>query len=56
MQQKMKETLQNVRTRLEILEKGFATSLRNDLQDVSKLNPELPPKDTCKKFPRARFH
>ncbi|XP_052586712.1 spartin isoform X2 [Peromyscus californicus insignis] len=51
MQQKMKETLQNVRTRLEILEKGLATSLRNDLQDVPKLYPEFPPKDTCKKFP-----
>lgn len=45
MQQKMKETLQNVRTRLEILEKGLATSLRNDLQDVPKLYPEFPPKD-----------
>lgn len=51
MQQKMKETLQNVRTRLEILEKGLATSLRNDLQDVPKLYPEFPPKDTCKKSP-----
>uniref|UniRef100_A0A8C6QTZ4 Spartin n=1 Tax=Nannospalax galili TaxID=1026970 RepID=A0A8C6QTZ4_NANGA len=48
MQQKMKETLQNVRTRLEILEKGLATSLRNDLQEVPKLYPEFPPKDTCK--------
>ncbi|XP_036913554.1 spartin isoform X2 [Sturnira hondurensis] len=45
MQQKMKETLQNVRTRLEILEKGLATSLRNDLQEVPKLYPEFPPKD-----------
>lgn len=51
MQQKMKETLQNVRTRLEILEKGLATSLRNDIQDVPKLYPEFPPKDTCKKSP-----
>lgn len=51
MQQKMKETLQNVRTRLEILEKGLATSLRNDLQDVPKLYPEFPPKDPCKKSP-----
>ncbi|XP_038203426.1 spartin isoform X2 [Arvicola amphibius] len=51
MQQKMKETLQNVRTRLEILEKGLAMSLRNDLQDVPKLYPEFPPKDTCKKSP-----
>ncbi|XP_032754277.1 spartin isoform X3 [Rattus rattus] len=51
MQQKMKETLQNVRTRLEILEKGLATSLRNDLQEVPKLYPEFPPKDTCKKSP-----
>ncbi|XP_005344045.1 spartin isoform X2 [Microtus ochrogaster] len=51
MQQKMKETLQNVRTRLEILEKGLATSLRNDLQNVPKLYPEFPPKDTCKKSP-----
>lgn len=51
MQQKMRETLQNVRTRLEILEKGLATSLRNDLQDVPKLYPEFPPKDTCKKSP-----
>lgn len=51
MQQKMKETLQNVRTRLEILEKGLATSLRNDLQDVPKLYPEFPPKDACKKSP-----
>lgn len=53
MQQKMKETLQNVRTRLEILEKGLATSLRNDLQDVPKLYPEFPPKDMCKKTPEA---
>lgn len=45
MQQKMKETLQNVRTRLEILEKGLATSLRHDLPDVPKLYPEFPPKD-----------
>ncbi|XP_021051194.1 spartin isoform X2 [Mus pahari] len=51
MQQKMKETLQNVRTRLEILEKGLATSLRNDLQDVPKLYPEFPSKDVCKKSP-----
>ncbi|XP_021014184.1 spartin isoform X2 [Mus caroli] len=51
MQQKMKETLQNVRTRLEILEKGLATSLRNDLQDVPKLYPEFPPKDASKKSP-----
>ncbi|CAH6779070.1 Spg20 [Phodopus roborovskii] len=51
MQQKMRETLQNVRTRLEILEKGLATSLRNDLQDVPKLYPEFPPKDTCKTSP-----
>lgn len=49
MQQQMKETLLNVRTRLEILEKGLATSLRNDLQDVPKLYPEFPPKDTSKK-------
>lgn len=55
MQQKMKETLQNVRTRLEILEKGLATSLRNDLQDVPKLYPEFPPKDTCKKFPEPEL-
>ncbi|KAF5916393.1 hypothetical protein HPG69_017627 [Diceros bicornis minor] len=49
MQQKMKETLQNVRTRLEILEKGLATSLRNDLQEVPKLYPEFPPKDMYEK-------
>ncbi|XP_054576347.1 spartin isoform X2 [Eptesicus fuscus] len=49
MQQKMKETLQNVRTRLEILEKGLATSLRNDLQEVPKLYPEFPPKDISEK-------
>lgn len=49
MQQKMKETLQNVRARLEILEKGLATSLRNDLQEVPKLFPEFPPKDTSEK-------
>lgn len=49
MQQKMKETLQNVRTRLEILEKGLATSLRNDLQEVPKLYPEFPPKDMSDK-------
>ncbi|XP_036152824.1 spartin isoform X2 [Myotis myotis] len=49
MQQKMKETLQNVRTRLEILEKGLATSLRNDLQEVPKLYPEFPPKHTSEK-------
>uniref|UniRef100_A0A250Y408 Spartin n=1 Tax=Castor canadensis TaxID=51338 RepID=A0A250Y408_CASCN len=48
MQQKMKETLQNVRTRLEILEKGLATSLRSD-QEVPKLYPEFPPKDMCEK-------
>ncbi|XP_052036464.1 spartin isoform X2 [Apodemus sylvaticus] len=53
MQQKMKETLQNVRTRLEILEKGLATSLRNDIQDVPKLYPEFPPKDECKKTPET---
>ncbi|XP_004680263.1 PREDICTED: spartin [Condylura cristata] len=51
MQQKMKETLQNVRTRLEILEKGLATSLRNDLQEVPKLYPEFPPKDMSEKSP-----
>ncbi|XP_005387743.1 PREDICTED: spartin isoform X2 [Chinchilla lanigera] len=51
MQQKMKETLQNVRARLEILEKGLATSLRNDLQEVPKLYPEFPPKDMCEKSP-----
>nr|KAF6461051.1 spartin [Molossus molossus] len=49
MQQKMKETLQNVRARLEILEKGLDTSLRNDLQEVPKLFPEFPPKDTSEK-------
>ncbi|KAB1267537.1 Spartin [Camelus dromedarius] len=49
MQQKMKETLQNVRTRLEILEKGLGTSLRNDLQEVPKLYPEFPPKDMSEK-------
>ncbi|XP_036311438.1 spartin isoform X2 [Pipistrellus kuhlii] len=49
MQQKMKETLQNVRTRLEILEKGLATSLQNDLQEVPKLYPEFPPKDISEK-------
>ncbi|KAG8524724.1 Spartin [Galemys pyrenaicus] len=51
MQQKMKETLQNVRTRLEILEKGLDTSLRNDLQEVPKLYPEFPPKDMSEKSP-----
>ncbi|XP_002720632.1 spartin [Oryctolagus cuniculus] len=54
MQQKMKETLQNVRTRLEILEKGLATSLRNDLQEVPKLYPEFPPKDLCEKAPEPQ--
>ncbi|XP_021569221.1 spartin isoform X2 [Carlito syrichta] len=54
MQQKMKETLQNVRARLEILEKGLATSLQNELQDVPKLYPEFPPKDTCEKLPEPR--
>ncbi|XP_024905319.1 spartin isoform X4 [Pteropus alecto] len=54
MQQKMKETLQNVRTRLEILEKGLATSLRNDLQEVPKLYPEFPPKDVSKKSPEPQ--
>ncbi|XP_053772483.1 spartin isoform X2 [Desmodus rotundus] len=54
MQQKMKETLQNVRTRLEILEKGLATSLRNDLQEVPKLYPEFPPKDMSSKCPEPR--
>uniref|UniRef100_A0A8C6A859 Spartin n=1 Tax=Marmota marmota marmota TaxID=9994 RepID=A0A8C6A859_MARMA len=54
MQQKMKETLQNVRTRLEILEKGLATSLRNDLQEVPKLYPEFPPKDICEKSPEPQ--
>ncbi|XP_012603578.2 spartin [Microcebus murinus] len=54
MQQKMKETLQNVRTRLEILEKGLATSLQNDLQEVPKLYPEFPPKDTCEKSPEPQ--
>lgn len=54
MQQKMKETLQNVRTRLEILEKGLATSLRNDLQEVPKLYPEFPPKDMSKKSPEPQ--
>uniref|UniRef100_H0UTL4 Spartin n=1 Tax=Cavia porcellus TaxID=10141 RepID=H0UTL4_CAVPO len=51
MQQKMKETLQNVRARLEILEKGLDTSLRNDLQEVPKLYPEFPPKDMHEKSP-----
>ncbi|XP_021092069.1 spartin [Heterocephalus glaber] len=51
MQRKMKETLQNVRTRLEILEKGLATSLRNDLQEIPKLYPEFPPKEMCEKSP-----
>uniref|UniRef100_A0A2K6G9H5 Spartin n=1 Tax=Propithecus coquereli TaxID=379532 RepID=A0A2K6G9H5_PROCO len=54
MQQKMKETLQNVRTRLEILEKGLATSLQNDLQEVPKLYPEFPPKDLCEKSPEPQ--
>ncbi|XP_027629885.1 spartin isoform X2 [Tupaia chinensis] len=54
MQQKMKETLQNVRTRLEILEKGLATSLRNDLQEVPKLYPEFPPKDMYEKTPEPQ--
>uniref|UniRef100_A0A8C9PHQ0 Spartin n=1 Tax=Spermophilus dauricus TaxID=99837 RepID=A0A8C9PHQ0_SPEDA len=54
MQQKMKETLQNVRTRLEILEKGLATSLRNDLQEVPKLYPEFPPKDIGEKSPEPQ--
>ncbi|XP_012886942.1 PREDICTED: spartin isoform X2 [Dipodomys ordii] len=54
MQQKMKETLQNVRTRLEILEKGLATSLRNDLQEVPKLYPEFPPKDMNGKSPEPQ--
>ncbi|XP_066092699.1 spartin isoform X2 [Saccopteryx bilineata] len=54
MQQKMKETLQNVRTRLEILEKGLATSLRNDLQEVPKLYPEFPPKDLSGKLPEPQ--
>ncbi|XP_022376349.1 spartin isoform X1 [Enhydra lutris kenyoni] len=54
MQQKMKETLQNVRTRLEILEKGLATSLRNDLQEVPKLYPEFPPKDISEKSPEPQ--
>ncbi|XP_055282220.1 spartin [Moschus berezovskii] len=54
MQQKMKETLQNVRTRLEILEKGLATSLRNDLQEVPKLYPEFPPKDMPEKSPEPQ--
>ncbi|XP_019665047.1 spartin isoform X5 [Ailuropoda melanoleuca] len=54
MQQKMKETLQNVRTRLEILEKGLATSLRNDLQEVPKLYPEFPPKDMSEKSPEPQ--
>uniref|UniRef100_A0AC11B0U6 Spartin n=1 Tax=Ovis aries TaxID=9940 RepID=A0AC11B0U6_SHEEP len=54
MQQKMKETLQNVRTRLEILEKGLATSLRNDLQEVPKLYPEFPPKDVSEKSPEPQ--
>uniref|UniRef100_A0A9L0TD68 Spartin n=1 Tax=Equus caballus TaxID=9796 RepID=A0A9L0TD68_HORSE len=54
MQQKMKETLQNVRTRLEILEKGLATSLRNDLQEVPKLYPEFPPKDTPETSPEPQ--
>ncbi|XP_023402989.1 spartin isoform X2 [Loxodonta africana] len=49
MQKKMKETLQNVRTRLEILEKGLATSLQNDLQEVPKLYPEFPPKEMPEK-------
>lgn len=54
MQQKMKETLQNVRTRLEILEKGLATSLQNDLQEVPKLYPEFPPKDMYGKSPEPQ--
>lgn len=54
MQQKMKETLQNVRTRLEILEKGLATSLQNDLQEVPKLYPEFPPKDGSEQPPEPQ--
>ncbi|XP_058132932.1 spartin isoform X4 [Dasypus novemcinctus] len=54
MQQKMKETLQNVRARLEILEKGLATSLQNDLQEVPKLYPEFPPKEMSDKPAEAQ--
>lgn len=54
MQQKMRETLQNVRTRLEIIEKGLATSLQNDLQEVPKLYPEFPPKDIPGKSPDSQ--
>ncbi|XP_036760869.2 spartin isoform X2 [Manis pentadactyla] len=46
MQQQMEGTLQNVRARLEILEKGLATSLRSELREVPRLCPEFPPKDT----------
>ncbi|KAF6084928.1 spartin [Phyllostomus discolor] len=54
MQQKMRETLQNVRTRLEILEKGLATPLRGDLQEVPKLCPEFPPKDASSSSEKRR--
>ncbi|KAM6179018.1 spartin [Rhynchocyon petersi] len=50
MQQKMRETLQNVRARLEILERGLATSLPSELQDVPRLYPEFPPKDAPEKL------
>ncbi|XP_006874439.1 PREDICTED: spartin [Chrysochloris asiatica] len=54
MQQKMRETLQNVRARLEILDKGLATSLLNDLPEVPRLYPEFPPKETPEKLPAAQ--
>ncbi|XP_004715478.2 spartin [Echinops telfairi] len=45
MQQKMREMLQNVRGRLEILDKGLAASLRQELHDVPRLYPQFPPKE-----------
>lgn len=46
MQQQMRGALQNVRARLEILEKGLAPSLRGELREAPRLCPEFPPKDT----------
>lgn len=46
MQQQMRGALQNVRARLEILEKGLAPALRGELREAPRLCPEFPPKDT----------
>ncbi|XP_074072125.1 spartin isoform X2 [Macrotis lagotis] len=51
MQQKMKETLQNVNTRLGILEESSSSFIPSNLQKDSKLYPVLPPNGKPEKPP-----